>query len=92
MGKTNGIYVYAHDATDMSNTGLVGDLKPLEAVFQEEKNGISQVVLKLPYDKYKKWKACEKGNIIKALVPVRVPSLFDSNGGYSGQVKVYKKP
>ena len=70
------IHVYAHDCTDFTTTGLVGDLRPLEAVFTEEKNGISQVVIKLPYDEYKKWKACAKGNIIKCEVPVRIPPVI----------------
>ena len=70
------IHVYPHDCTDFTTTGLVGDLKPLEAVFTEEKNGISQIVIKMPYDQFKKWKACAKGNIIKCPVPVRVPPVI----------------
>ena len=77
--KTNPIYVYPHDCEDFTTTGLVGDLKPLEAVFTEEKNGICQVTIKMPYDKYKRWKALAKGNIIKCPVPVRVPPVIDND-------------
>lgn len=70
------IYVYPHDCDDFTTTGLVGDLMPLEATFEEEKNGISQVTIKMSYDQYKKWQACKVGNIIKCAVPVRVPPVI----------------
>ena len=35
------IYVYPHDCDDFSTTGLVGEIKPIEATFTEEKNSIS---------------------------------------------------
>lgn len=70
------IYVYPHDCDDFTTTGLVGDLNPLEATFEEEKNGISQVTIKMSYDQFKKWKACKVGNIIKCAVPVRVPPVI----------------
>ena len=83
-----GIYVYPHDCTDFTTTGLVGDLKPLEAIFEEEKNSISQVTIKIPYDQYKKWKACKVGNILKCKVPVRVPpAIMDDE--YANSVDVY---
>lgn len=74
-----GIYVFPHDCDDFTTTGLVGDLQPIEATFEEEKNGISQVIIKMPYDQFKKWKACAKGNIIKCAVPVRVPPVIDDD-------------
>ena len=83
-----GIYVYPHDCDDFTTTGLVGDLKPLEAVFTEEKNGMSEITIRLPYDEYKRWKACSKGNIIKCEVPVRVPPVLE-DGEYSDSVDVY---
>lgn len=84
-----GIYVYPHDCTDFTTTGLVGDLMPLEATFTEEKNGVSEVTIKMPYDQYKKWKACKVGNIIKCKVPVRVPPVIN-NDEYAGTVEVFK--
>lgn len=84
------VFVYPHDCTDFSNTGLAGDLRPLEGVFTEEKNGMSEIVIKLPYDKYEKWKQCQKGNIIKCEVPVRVPPAIQ-NDEYAGTVKVIQK-
>lgn len=82
------IYVYPHDCSDFTNTGLVGDLKPLEATFTEEKNSISEVVIRMPYDEYKRWQACKVGNILKCEVPVRVPPVIEDNE-YAGSTDVY---
>jgi hypothetical protein len=87
MAEKNGVYVYAPDAEDLSNTGLVGDLKPIEAVFTEEKNGVCQVKIKLPYDKLERWKAAAVGNYIKCLVPVRVPPVIHDDE-YANTVRV----
>ena len=72
MAKKKGVYVFDKDAQDFTTTGKVGDLRPLSAVFIEEKNGQSEVVIRLPYDKLGKWKAAQKANIIKCQVPVQV--------------------
>lgn len=88
MAKKRPLYAYPHDCTDFTTTGLVGDLKPIEATFTEEKNGMSEVTIKMPYDEYEKWKACKIGNIIKAEVPVRVPPVIQ-NDEYAGTVQVY---
>ena len=82
------IYVYPHDCDDFTTTGLVGDLKPIEATFTEEKNSISEVTIKMTYDQYQKWKACKVGNILKCKVPVRVPPVI-SNNEYAGTVEVF---
>lgn len=82
------IYVYPHDCDDFTTTGMVGDLQPLEATFTEEKNSISEVVIRLPYDQFKRWQACKIGNILKCLVPVRVPPVIEDNE-YAGSTKVY---
>ena len=82
------VYVYPHDCTDFANTGMVGDLKPLEATFTEEKNSVSEVVIRLPYDQYKRWQACKVGNILKCEVPVRVPPVIEDNE-YAGSTDVY---
>ena len=87
MAENNGVYVYAHDCEDFTNTGLVGDLKPVEAIFTEEKNGVSQIKIKLPYDQYERWKAACVGNYIKALVPVRLPPVIQ-NDEYANTVRV----
>lgn len=79
MAKRHGIYVYPQNCTDFSNTGLVGDLQPIEATFVEEKNGTSEIVIKMPYDKYERWKAAQVGSIIKCEVPVRVPPVIDDD-------------
>lgn len=89
MAERSGVYVYAHDTADFSTTGLVGDLKPTEATFTEEKNGISQLVIKIPYDELKRWKACKVGNYIKAMVPVRVPPVIE-NDEYANHVDSYR--
>lgn len=88
MARNKPVYVYPHNCTDFRGTGLVGDLMPLEASFTEEKNGVSQIVIKMPYDEYEKWKACQKGSIIKAEVPVRIPPVI-SDDEYAGTVEVY---
>ena len=88
MERNKPVYVYPPDCTDFSTTGLVGDLMPLEAPFTEEKNGISQIVIKMPYDDFQKWKAVQKGCLIKAEVPVRVPPVIDDDE-YVGSVDVF---
>lgn len=84
-----GIYVYPHDCKDFSTTGLCGDLQPIEAYFEEEKNGISQIEMTLHYDKNGKWKEAKVGRYIKAYVPVRVvPKIEDD--AYSGTIQKIK--
>ena len=89
MPKNRPVYVYPADCKDFTTTGLVGDLMPIEGTFTEEKNGVSEVVIKMPYDEYKKWKACQMGNIIKCEVPVRVPPVIEDDE-YAGSVQVYR--
>ena len=43
MAQNHGVYVFPYDCTDFTTTGLVGDIRPLEATFEEQKNGISEV-------------------------------------------------
>jgi len=81
------VYVYPQDCEDFSNTGLVGDLNPIEATFTEQKNGVCEVVIKLPYDEYQRWKQCKPGNIIKCEVPVRMPPVIDDDE-YADTVQV----
>lgn len=87
MAQKHGVYVFPHDCTDFTTTGLVGDLRPIEATFTEEKNGMSEVVIKLPYEQFEKWKACTVGNIIRCEVPVRVPPVIN-NDEYANTVQV----
>ena len=89
MPRNHPVYVYPKDCTDFTTTGLVGDLMPIEGTFTEEKNGVSEVVIKMPYDQYEKWKAARIGTIIKCEVPVRVPPVIE-NDEYSGTVKMVK--
>jgi len=86
MAENHPIYVYDQDCTDFSTTGLAGDLRPIEAVFTEEKNGESQVVIKLSYDSKQKWKSAKVGNFIKCAVPVRVPPVIRDDE-YANTVK-----
>ena len=74
-----GVYVYEKDCTDFTTTGIAGCVTPLDGVFTEEKNGISEVVIKLTYDEYKRWKAFKTGNYIKCEVPVRVPPVINDD-------------
>lgn len=87
MAQNHPIYVYDQNCIDFTTTGLVGDLRPIEAIFTEQKNGESQVVMKLTYDEYEKWKAAKVGNIIKCEVPVRVPPVIDDDE-YANSVNV----
>ena len=73
MPGKHGIYVYAQDCRDFSTTGLVGDLNPLEATFSEEKIGKSEIIIKMAYDEYGRWKAAKVGALIKCEVPIRIP-------------------
>lgn len=86
--ENNPVFVYDHDCQDFSNTGLAGDLRPVEGIFEEQKNGISQVTIKLPYDEYKRWQYCKVGNIIKCAVPVRIPPVIE-NEEYANNTKIY---
>lgn len=85
----SGVYVYAHDAVDITTTGLVGDLMPTKCLFEEEKNGKSVLTMSLQYDKWGKWKAVKNGNYIKAMVPVRVPPKIVNNK-YAERVATYQ--
>ena len=88
MAQKHGIFVYPHDCKDFSTTGLVGDIKPLRAVFEEEKNGTSEITLRLSYDEFNRWKSFAVGNIIKCEVPVRLPPVIDDDE-YANNVEVY---
>lgn len=87
MAQKHAIYVYDQNCIDFTTTGLVGDLKPMEAIFTEQKNGESQIVIKMSYDDFQRWKACKPGNLIKAEVPVRVPPVI-RNDEYANTVDI----
>ena len=87
MPRNKPVYAYDKNCTDFTTTGLKGDLMPIEAVYHEEKNGIAEITLRIPYDQYEKWKACQVGNIIKCEVPVRVPPVIE-NDQYADTVQV----
>ena len=89
MAEKHGVYVYPHDCTDFANSGLVGDIKPIEGVFTEEKNGISEVVIRIPYDELGRWKSFKAGNIVKCEVPVRMPPVI-ANDEYANTVDTYQ--
>lgn len=84
----NGVYVYPYNCEDFTTTGMVGDIRPLEATFTEEKNGVSEVTLRLSYDEYNRWKAFKVGNIIKCEVPVRVPPVIRDDE-YANTTEMY---
>lgn len=77
--ENNPVYIYPADCDDVSTTGMVGDIRPLEATFTEEKNGESQVTMRLSYDEYGRWKAAQVGNYIKCKVPVRLPPAISED-------------
>ena len=79
MANVQPIYVYPQDCDDFRGTGLCGDLRPVEGTFTEEKNGMSEIVIKVPYEELEKWKNCKPGNIIKAKVPVRIPPAIEDD-------------
>lgn len=83
------VYLFKHDAQDFSTNGLVGDLQPLECRFEEQKNGISQITMLIPYDKLEKWKQVQVGRYIKADVPVRTPPVMGDNA-YAQMANIYK--
>lgn len=87
MAENHPVYLYPQDCEDFTTTGLVGDIRPLEATYTEQKNGMSQVTMKLSYDEYNRWKAAKVGNYIRCEVPVRVPPAI-ANDGYAGEVDV----
>lgn len=70
------MYVYPHNCTDFTTNGIAGDLMPITADYEEEKNGKISLKVQLVYDIYKKWKSCIPGNYIKCSVPVRVPPVI----------------
>ena len=76
MAENHPVYIYAQDCEDFSTTWLVGDIRPQEATFTEEKNGEASVVMRIPYDEYQRWKAAKVGNYIKCEVPVRIPPVI----------------
>ncbi len=84
-----GVYVFNHDDVDITTTGLVGDLQPVECIFTEEKNGESGLSMTLCYDSLGKWRAVKPGCYIKAKVPVRVPPKI-VNTVYSETLTTYK--
>ena len=84
-----GVYVFDYEDEDIETTGLVGDLQPLECIFDEAKNGESLLTMRLCYDPLEKWKAVKVGNYLKALVPVRVPPKIVKNK-YAQEVMTFK--
>lgn len=87
MAENHPVFLYPQDCTDFSTTGLVGDIRPLEAIYTEEKNGEAQVTMRIPYDEYNRWKAAAVGNYIKCEVPVRMPPVI-SDDEYANTVNV----
>lgn len=87
MAENRPVYIYEQDCTDFTTTGLVGDIRPLEATFTEKKNGESEVTMRLTYDEYERWKAAKVGNYIKCEVPVRVPPVI-SDDEYANTVVI----
>lgn len=71
------VYVYDELCTDFDNLGLVGALTPTSCEHEEIAGGMSEVVLVHPIDETGKYKALEKGHIIKATVPVRTTPEID---------------
>ena len=81
------VYIFPHDCNDFSTTGMVGDIQPLEAVFTEQKNGVSEIEMRIPYDEYQRWKAAKIGNYVQCEVPVRMPPVIEDDE-YANTVSV----
>ena len=71
------VYVYDEFCNDFDNLGLVGALTPTSCEHEEIAGGMSEVILVHPIDETGKYKALEKGRIIKAIVPVRTTPEID---------------
>lgn len=84
-----GVYVFKFDDVDFDTTGLVGDLQPVECTFYEEKNGESNLTMRLCYDPLNKWAAVKVGSYIKAQVPVRVPPKITDNA-YDQEIMTWR--
>lgn len=84
-----GVYVFKFDDVDFDTTGLVGDLQPVECTFCEEKNGESNLSMRLCYDSLNKWAAVKVGSYIKAQVPVRVPPKITDNA-YDQEIMTWR--
>lgn len=82
-----GVYIYSADCEDFTTTGMVGDIKPIEAAYTEEKNGMAEVTMRLTYDEYQRWKAAKVGNYVKCEIPVRVPPAIEGDQ-YANTVEV----
>ena len=39
MAENKPVYIYRYDCQDFTTTGLVGDIRPIEATFTEKVNG-----------------------------------------------------
>lgn len=87
MAENHPVFIYDKDCNDFTTTGMVGDIRPLEATYTEEKNGMAEVVMRIPYDEFQRWKAAKVGNYIKCEVPVRVPPAIDQDE-YANTTKV----
>lgn len=85
----NQVYYYEHDCTDFSTTGECGDLMPVECLFEEQKNGLSRITMRLAYDPWGKWAYPKVGGYVKAAVPVRVPPMI-VDGNYASTVARYE--
>lgn len=70
MGR---VYVFGPNESenDYSTMGLVGALTPSEGLFKETANGDSLVTMTHPLDRYGRYQALQKGNILVVPVPVR---------------------
>ena len=71
------VYVYDEFCNDFDNLGLVGALTPTSCEHEEIAGGMSEVVLVHPIDETGKYKALEKGRILKCIVPVRTTPEID---------------
>ena len=90
MAQNHPVFVYPADCMDFTTTGLVGDIRPIEATFTEEKNGEATVTMRISYDEYKRWQAAKVGNYIKCEVPVRIPPVIEDDE-YANTVRISKE-
>ena len=86
------VYIYDEFCEDLDNLSLVGALTPTSCEHEEIAGGMSGVVLVHPIDEIGKYKALEKGRILKCTVPVRTTPEIDGTTIVTTVEKWYVDP
>lgn len=84
------IYVYDPKCDDFTSFGLVGALTPTSCVFEEEANGMSEIMLEHPLDNLGRYRALEINNLLQVKVPVRTPPAMDEDSNLKKNIFMYR--